>query len=72
MAYGLGLNWRAHGAEWLLLIRMENSLRRHIERKMRLPDRLQRTRQGLAMSARHEELTEVEMVTLKNKRCYFL
>jgi len=33
------------GVEWSLLIRMGNSLHRHIERKLRLLDRLQRTRQ---------------------------
>ncbi|HLI30638.1 MAG TPA: hypothetical protein VKV79_06015, partial [Terriglobia bacterium] len=48
------------GPEWSLLIRMENSLHRHIERKMRLLDRLQRTRQGLAKSAGETGAGEAE------------
>jgi len=43
----------------LLLIRMENSLHRQIERKIRLPDRLQRTRLRLVMATGNEELTKV-------------
>ena len=41
-----------------MLIRMENSLHLHIERKLRLLDRLQRTRLGLAKSAEDRELAE--------------
>lgn len=36
------------GTAWVLMIRMENSFHRHIERKLTLLDRLQRTRRQAA------------------------